>query len=112
MNWDIDYTLNNHIQKLLPDRGEEKSGTIRENSEILSKNENKRAAWVVQSVKCLSLGFGLGSDLGVVRSIPVLGSVLSVVCLRFSLPLRLMLMFSVSVSISKTNELKKKKKEP
>ena len=32
---------------------------------------------MVQSVECLTLGFGLGHDLGVVRSNPTLGSTLS-----------------------------------
>ena len=36
-----------------------------------------RAAWVVQSVKCLTLDFGSGHDLRVVRWSPASGSMLS-----------------------------------
>ena len=34
-------------------------------------------AWVTQAVECLTLGFSLGHELGVVRLSPVLGSLLS-----------------------------------
>ena len=37
-----------------------------------------RGAWVAQSVKCWTLGFGSGHDLGVVGSSPTSGSMLSV----------------------------------
>ena len=43
---------------------------------ILKKN--MRGVWVAQSVKCLTLEFGPGHDLMVVRLRPVSGSVLGV----------------------------------
>ena len=46
-----------------------------------------RVTWVAQLVKCLTLGFGSGHDLGVLRLSPVLGSAWSVEPAGDSLPL-------------------------
>ena len=51
----------------------------------------KRRAWVVQTIRHLTLDFGSGHDLRVMRSSPVSSSVLSAVCLRFPLSLSLCL---------------------
>ena len=53
-----------------------------------------RGAWLVQSVAHLSLGFGSGYDLRVVRLSPELGSVFSVESAGDSLPLPLPTPFS------------------
>ena len=42
------------------------------------KSLGEQSAWVVQLVKCLTLGFGSGHDFRVVRSSLMYGSVLSV----------------------------------
>ena len=42
------------------------------------RKKHSRGAWVAQSVKCLSLHFGLGHDLKVLGSSSVLSSELSV----------------------------------
>ena len=54
--------------------------------------------WVAQLVKRLTLGFGSGPDLRVVRWSPALGSALSAICLGFSplLALYLPIIFSLS----------------
>ena len=39
------------------------------------KDGDGRGAWVAQSVKFLTLGFGLGHDFRVIRSSPAWGSV-------------------------------------
>ena len=44
---------------------------------IVLKNCIKWGAWVAQSVECMTLGFSLGHDLGVMGSRPTIGSVLS-----------------------------------
>jgi len=48
-----------------------------------------RGTWVAQLVKCPTLDFDSGRDLGVLISSPGVGSALGGACLRFSLSLSL-----------------------
>uniref|UniRef100_A0A452RRJ7 DUF4485 domain-containing protein n=1 Tax=Ursus americanus TaxID=9643 RepID=A0A452RRJ7_URSAM len=67
--------------------------TIRRRSILFEslKNYIFRSAWVSQAVKCVTLGFGSGHDLRVVRSSPKLGSALRGESAGDSLPLLLSL---------------------
>lgn len=53
----------------------------------VTKSKYHRGAWVMSSVKRLTLDLGSGRDLRAVGLSPTLGSALSRVCLRLSLPL-------------------------
>ena len=79
------------------------------------RKDTDMGAWMTQSVKCPTLGFGSGFDLRVVRLSPVLGSVPNVesACHFLSFPLPTLCpsscMLSLSPFLSQINKKEKRK---